>query len=146
MSWIIFILPFSMADYLFGNFSEVNWTVSLILRPEEMGPEGQELVGTSGNRGAASSWPHTSEKSSQQEKEPQPHLLHLLWRGDQHQRIRLPPVCLNCCLNLLFGFLGFFSWERSHYLLPTTWWAGRFFFSFPWHSEFLFRCRVGAGR
>lgn len=109
----------------FPNFSEVNWTVCLILRQEKKGPAREESAGTSGSRGAALSWSHTSEKLSQRQKAHQPHLLHLLWRRDQHQRVKGFHLFAWTAAWISWGFFWVFSHERgatiSTYCV-VSWW------------------------
>lgn len=83
----------------FVVFFKVNCTIGFGLRSERMT-----------NRKATPSQHLTSEQASQQEKGHQIHLLHLLWRGDQHQKFtRFPSAFVQSAAWTLWFFRVFFT-------------------------------------
>lgn len=95
--------------------------------------------------GAAPSWPQTTEKQSQWEKGDQIHLLHLLWRGDQHQRLtRFPSVLLELLCEPFVLFF-FFSLETggANFFSPPGCQPLQFYFFFS--LVFWVFCSGGGG-
>lgn len=117
-----------------GFFSKVNCTVCFWSET----PENDQLE--KNWLGAAPSWPQTTEKQSQWEKGDQIHLLHLLWRGDQHQRLtRFPSVLLELLCEPFVLFF-FFSLRQEEPIFSPHQVASHcsFIFFFPGILSFLF--------
>lgn len=85
--------------------------------------------------GAAPSRPQTLEKLSQWERGHQIHLLHLLWRGDQHQTFtRFTSVLLELlCEYFVLAFVSLDTGAVAIFFSPHQVASHGGFFFFPWH-------------